>query len=237
MSSQKETVEITQIIQDIFDQGIDIKEFVNALDDSDIELFSKAIFDRQTEKINSKIDPLPELANNEFKVFDDRAVEKVTDKVIEIRKRRYVAFIYYYANFNRTDDQVVEFIRHCNPGLSYVQAVRDLTSIKNFMNNSVRVRRELIRYQVIQIHLRAAQIAEARNDAIGMAAAANGMTKAAQLDKDITEIPWEQLNPPLLEPTDNLEALGEGFEKRTNIEAEIAKMKKKYGDVEDVDYE
>lgn len=213
----------------------DLSNLIEALPDQQVKLLSDLVRRREMGMIEKKIDPLPDMAHNEFRIFDDTEKDKVTDKVLDIRRRRYLTFIYYYSNFDRTDDQMIDFIKLHSPELSNIQAARDLNKIKSILANMTKIRRELIRYQVIEMHKRAYQVADKNNDPAGMAAAANGITKAAQLDKDLLEIEWDKMIAPSFEPTDNLEALGEGFGKTVNLEAEIARMKKKYDDIEDAE--
>ena len=232
MNSQENQENSLPTLQEyIAEVGIDIEEFVNCLSDDQVQHFSDLIFRRESNRIEKKVTPLPDLAHDEFKVFDDKPAKKVTEKALEIRRRRYVAFVYYYSNFDRTDDQMIEFIRNViTPKQSYVQAARDLNKIKSVMNNQSRIRRELLRFQVIEMQKHAYQVAKSQGDAAGMTRASDGITKAAQLDKDITEIPWEEMVQPAFEPTSDLQALGEGFEEKTQseIDAEIMKLRKRY---------
>jgi hypothetical protein len=231
--SNNDKAEIKENIFDLISPK-DLDRLVNNLSEEDFNRLSRFVLKRNQVAFNGKIDPLPDFGNNEFKVFDERKeISKITDKVLEIRKRRYVAFVYYYSHIDQTDDQIIEFIKLCNPKLSYVQAAVDLNAIKNVIGNMPRVRKELIRYQVIELQKRAYQHAESLGNVDAMVAAANGIGKAANLDKDDPEIPWDEMLPPSFEPVNDLEALGEGFEKHQSVERDIERMRKKYGEIED----
>ena len=215
----------------------ELKTLVDGLNDSELNELSSFITRKLNQDFGKKIAILPNLANNEYKVFDERdVVSKITPKVLEIRKRRYMAFVYLYANPYRTDDQVIEYIRILEPALSYVQAARDLNAVKNVMGNSVRTQKELIRYQVIEMLKNSYHKAEMEGYIDGMISASNGITNAANLKHDTIEIPWDQMITPSWEPVNNLEALGDGFEHKESLEKDIERLKKKYGsNIEDAE--
>ena len=211
-----------------------LRQFLETLDANGLAELQKQLHEFTMGELQNKLTPLPDFASEEFKIFDDRKNAQYSPKVAEIRKRRYVAFVYLYSHLDETDDQVIQFIRRCNPKLSYHQAIKDLYKVKNVIGDMPKVRKELIRHQVIEMHKFAYQRAKAECDIKAMVAAANGMALAANLDKDDPEIPWEEIIPPTFEPTSDLSALGEGFEHKENLEDDIERIKRKYGaDVEE----
>lgn len=231
--SSKEQTEIQEGIANI--PQASLEELVEQIDDASARRLTDLLHKRELQTLDNSLTPLPTFASEEFQCFDDRPNAKVTEHVKQVRKRRYVAFIYYYRNVELTDDQVIQFIKLYEPTLSYTQAVRELSKVKHVMGNMPRVRKELVRYQVIEMHKRAFQKAEEAGDVKGMTAASNGIAMAANLDKDDPEIPWEEMISPAWEPVNDLTALGEGFEDKENLEDKIEKFKKKYGDAEDAE--
>jgi hypothetical protein len=185
---------------------------------------------KELENIQGKIVKMPDIANDEFKIFDDRKIDKPSTKVIDIRKRRYALFCYYYAHPSLTDEQMVSFILIVHPDMSYVQAVRDLNKVKMVMGNMPRARKELIRFQVIEMFKRNHQRAEALDYVDGMNAATTGIGRFSNLDKESTEINWDDMTPPDMEPTDEIKTLNPKLKKYTDAERD--KLRKKYTGIE-----
>lgn len=191
---------------------------------------------KEAETLGIKLATMPDIANAEYSVFDDRKVDKVTPKVLDIRKRRYILFVHYYSNIDRSDDEMINFIQLSNPILSYVQAVRDLNNVKLVIGNMPRARKELHRYAVIEMQKKAYKKAMDAGNIDAMVAAANGYGRAANLEKDDADgINWDEINPPNFEPTHDIQALGEGWVPKENIESDIERLKKKFmtDDIED----
>jgi hypothetical protein len=201
------------------------------------------IYDILKEKLESdhanRMAKMPDLINPEFAVFDNRKVDKISEKVLHIRQRRYVAFVYYYSHPDRTDDQMIQFIQMANPQLSYIEALRDLSNIKLVIGNMPRARKDLIRWQVIEMHKKAYQKALENNNDLGMTTAANNIAKAAGLDKEDPEIPWDEINPPNFEPTADITVIDPDRKPKSpkEIDEQIAKLKSRYLQIEDVEPE
>lgn len=224
-------------INDLPDEKIKSdKSLINLIystSEDELVVIQDIIKEKLQNDIDNRLAKIPDLINPEFAVFDNRKIEKVTLKVLEIRRRRYTAFVYYYSHYDRTDDQMVQFIQMCNPDLSYIEAVRDLSNIKLVIGNLPRARKELIRYQVTEMHKKAYQKALENGNELAMTAAANNISKANTLDKDEIEIPWDQIIPPAFEPSNDIEVIGGKPVK--DLDARIAKLKEKYMD-EDIEY-
>lgn len=201
------------------------------------------VYDILKEKLESdhanRMAKMPDLINPEFAVFDNRKVDKISDKVLQIRQRRYVAFVYYYSHPDRTDDQMIQFVQMANPQLSYIEALRDLSNIKLVIGNMPRARKDLIRWQVIEMHKKAYQKALENNNDLGMTTAANNIAKAAGLDKEDPEIPWDEINPPNFEPTADITVIDPDRKPKSpkEIDEQIAKLKSRYLQIEDVEPE
>jgi hypothetical protein len=206
----------------------DLIDIVYSTPEDELLVIQDIIKEKLESDNDKRLAKMPNLATPEFNVFDNRKIEKVTNKVIEIRRRRYMAFVYYYSHYDRTDDQMVQFIQMCNPGLSYIEAIRDLSNIKLVIGNQGKARKELIRYQVTEMHKKAFQKALENDNEIGMTMAAKNMGVANALDKDDIDIPWEEMIPPALEPTSDIAAVGGKPIK--DLDAKIVKLKAKYLD-------
>jgi hypothetical protein len=221
-------------IEIVFKEPVDVLKLVREASEAELLIIQDIIKERF--EADNRMTKIPDLANPEFSVFDNRKIAEISDKVIEIRRRRYTAFVYYYSHYDRSDDQMVQFIQMCNPHLSYIEAIRDLSNIKLVIGNLPRARKELIRFQVTEMHKKAYQKAEGKNDPIAMTTAANNISKANGLDKDDIDIPWDQMIPPALEPTDDISVLGKERISQEDLDNKIEKLKKRYDpDITDVE--
>lgn len=221
-----------QKLKNIFFNGINaILPEVEKLQQDDklklYELLKHEHLSYEVTKVKARLKSEEEFASKRFSVFDTRKKENVTPKVIEIRKRRYMAFVHLYSNPFKTDDDICEFLQFCNPEISYSTALLDLTFVKKAIGDINKSNKELYRIQVIDMHKRAYQKADENGNEVGMVAAANGISKAANLEKeDPDQYPWEEIIPPEFEPVHDIEAAG--FERKPGIEEKIKKLKRKY---------
>lgn len=206
----------------------DLIDLVYSTSEDELLIIQDLIKEKLDNENDNRLAKIPDLINPEFAVFDNRKIDKITPKVLDIRRRRYITFVYYYSHYDRTDDQMIRFIQLGNPGMSYIESVRDLSNIKLVIGNLPRARKELIRYQVTEMHKKAYQKALENGNEIAMTMAANNISKANALDKDDIDIPWDQMIPPALEPTSDIKAIGGKPIK--DIDAKIAKLKAKYLD-------
>jgi hypothetical protein len=205
-----------------------ISSFVASISEEELIIVNDIIQERLQTDYAARLAKFPDLANAEFSVFDNRKIDKVTDKVMDIRRRRYIAFVHYYSHPDRTDDQMIQFIQLSNFDISYIEAMRDLSSIKLVIGNMPRARKELIRYQVSEMHKKAYQKALENNNEMGMTTAAANFAKANNLDKDDMEIPWDQMIPPAFEPTDDISVIGRLRLPEKELDAKIDKLKARY---------
>lgn len=211
-----------------------ILDLIHTATDDELLLIQDIIKERL--ESDARLTKIPDLLLPEFAVFDNRKVDKVTDKVLDIRRRRYIAFVFYYSHPERTDDQMVHFIRMGNPDLSYIEAVRDLSNIKLVIGNLPRARKELIRIQEIEMHKRAYQKALEKDNELVMTAAARNMGKAAGTDKEDLDIPWEQMMTPQFEPTDDISVTGRERIPEKDLDAKMKKLKARYDpDIQDAE--
>jgi hypothetical protein len=200
-------------------------ELINEASEDELLVIQDVIRDKFG--LDRRLTKIPDLINSEFSVFDNRKIEKGTEKVLDIRRRRYIAFVYLYSHPDRTDDQMVSFIQLGNPYLSYIEAVRDLSNIKLVIGNLPRARRELVRIQEIEMHKKAYQKALEKENEQVMTMAARNMGKAAG-DKDELEIPWDQMITQAFEITDDITVTGRIRLPEKELDAKIDKLKKRY---------
>lgn len=216
-----------------------LSESIASMPEDELLVFYDILKEKLESDHANRMAKMPDLINPEFSVFDNRKVDKISDKVLQIRQRRYVAFVYYYSHPDRTDDQMIQFIQMANPQLSYIEALRDLSNIKLVIGNMPRARKDLIRWQVIEMHKKAYQKALENNNDLGMTTAANNIAKAAGLDKEDPEIPWDEINPPNFEPTADITVIDPDRKPKSpkEIDEQIAKLKSRYLQIEDVEPE
>lgn len=205
----------------------DIFDSLNGLDSDAKVLLYERLKDELDPEINVKMAKIPELSSMKYNVFDDREVKNVTKKVLDIRHRRYILFVHMQSNPALTDNQLIDYIINYKPHLSYDTAARDVANVKSVVGNFDRASKELYRKQVIDMHKKAYQKAYENNNEMGMVAATNGITRAANLEKeDPDQFRWDLLNPPNFEPVHDITAVG--LERKPNIEKRIKQMIKKY---------
>lgn len=207
-----------------------VARFITSIEEDELLVVHDLIKEKLETDHAQRLAKMPDLANAEFSVFDNRKVEKISDKVIDIRRRRYIGFVYYYSHPDRTDDQMISFIQLSNPDLSYIEAIRDLSSIKLVIGNMPRARRDLIRYQEIEMHKRAYQKAIEKDNEMAMTVAARNMGKAA--GDDNLQIPWDEIIPPKLEITSDITVVDPTRKVKTpkEIDEQLARLKSKYLD-------
>jgi len=214
----------------------DIRKIIEEIPEDELIILHDVVKEKLDSDHAIRLAKIPDLANPEFSVFDNRKIDKISPKVIDIRRRRYVSFVYYYSHPDRTDDQMISFIQMTNPDMSYIEAIRDLSCIKLVIGNMPKARRDLIRYQEIEMHKRAYQKAIEKDNEMAMTIAARNMGKAA--GDDNLEIPWDEAIPPQLEPSSDISIINPERKVKTpkEIDAQITKMRVKYlDDVEDIE--
>ena len=209
----------------------ELKEIIDSY--SDVE--QKELFDylrqRELNNINTKIGNLPDFGMPQYAIFDDRTVQEVTTHVIEKRKRRYTLFCHSYSHPYQTDDQLVDFLKLIEPGRSFSSAIRDVNRVKFAIGNMPKASKQLIKWQVTEMLKRAYQKAEALDNPDAMAAAANAIGRANNVNSNDDEIPWDDMITPNFEPTNDIKALSENI--KPFSDEDISKMRKKYSLVED----
>ncbi len=206
--------------QNIFDS-------LEHLEQDEKVLLYERLKDEIDPEVNVKMAKVPELSAAKYNVFDDRDVKNVSQKVLDIRQRRYVLFVHLQSNPSLTDHQLADYLLSYKPHISYDTALRDVANVKSVIGNFDRAAKELYRKQVIDMHKKAYHKAYENNNEMGMVAAANGITRAANLEKeDPDQFRWDLLNPPNFEPVHDISAIG--LERKPNIEKRIKKLMKKY---------
>ena len=193
----------------------ELKELIDSYTDNE----QKELFDylraRELRSIETKVGKVPDLSLPEFKIFDDKTAKEITEYVLYKRRRRYTIFCYCYSHPQLTDDQIVDFIKLIEPDRSFSSCVRDLNKVKFVLGNMPKARKELIRFQVIEMLKRAYQKAESLDNPDAMASSANAIGRNANLSTEDNEIPWDEMIPPDFEPTDNIKVLSDNLEPYT----------------------
>lgn len=135
----------------------------------------------------------------------------LTEAEMRIRNRLVLCMGLKMENPLISDTELVDFLTtgcagNCTP-VSQSQAYRDLAALSRIAGNIQLAAKNWYRYMVIQACQKGIAIAMERGDVKGIAACAAVITKAKQLDKEDTEINWEEIIPPAFEPTDDITLL------------------------------
>lgn len=135
-----------------------------------------------------------------------------------------------------TNAQLAEFLYE-NFGITSVgQAYRYIGHVEQLVGNIRSSEKAWIRYLVVETLKEAIQRAKADDDIKAMVAAADKLGKYTRLDQeDQDPMPWEQIKPQPIEFVTDPSVLG--IDKIENPRALIEKVKKKYMDEVEVEYE
>lgn len=174
-------------------------------------------------------------ASKDLKRFDDRDVQVVSDKVVEIRRRRFSGFIYWLDHPDKNEKDVVDFIISIF-GVSKASAYRDLQVVKSQVGNIKGTDKQFIRVELYENVKRVIKIAETAENFKQVFAGWGVIGKFCNLDKEEPEeMPWGEIIPPDFEPSSDVSILG--LKPIKNVEKLKEKLKNKYlKDVVDVDF-
>lgn len=159
-------------------------------------------------------------------LFDDTAVEGLSPKDIELRRRYKEIFTIWLDNPWWSDKEMVRYIRQ-ELGIQKTQAYEDLQKVKLILGNVSNANKEWHRYAVIEMAKETYNLAKKQGDLKAMAMAVDKLGKYTRLDqKDVDEIPWDQLIPPEFETTDDVSVLK--IIRPPDFDKKVAKARKKY---------
>ncbi len=108
--------------------------------------------------------------------------------------------------------------------VSQSTAYADISSVNELLGNVKIASKAWIRYTIVEGCKRAYEVAEAQDDAAGMAAALDKMGKYTRADKDDDALDFSQMLPPVFEPTDDVTVL-EGITAMPDIEDRRAQLR------------
>jgi hypothetical protein len=152
---------------------------------------------------------------------------------MEILKRAREGFTYWLEKPELTDSKVVDFLMS-EFGVTKTTAYNDLFGIKKLLGNVRNAAKEWNRYTVVEMCKKAYKVAEAQDDAKGMAMAADKIGKYTKCDQNENEeIPWERIAVPNFEPVPDITVLADMDKRLTPIEEEHRqKLRAKYKGLE-----
>lgn len=102
-------------------------------------------------------------------------------------------------------------------GVSQSTAYADIAAVTEMLGNVKAASKAWIRYTIIEGCKKAYEIAEAKEDPVGMVTALDKMGKYSRADKDDDAIDFTQMLPPVFEPTDDVTVL-EGIRPMDDLE-------------------
>lgn len=162
-------------------------------------------------------------------LFDD--VEQLKDASIHSRTRERIlrmraAFTYWNKYPLKKDAEMRDFIMDF-ADVERSAAYEDIQLLKILIGEFQETTKEFHRFRFNTMVNNAYEMAERKQDAKAMAAAAANYAKYNQLDKeDAVKIPWDEIIPQRFEPTSDPSVIG--IKPVPNIRSRIESMKKKY---------
>ena len=149
-------------------------------------------------------------------LFDDKEKTKLSEKDYEVKQRVQAAFTKKLDHPTITDKSLVKFI--CETfGVSFVTAYADLNGIETMFGDIRKANKEYIRMIVTETQKTVINIEKERinNDLNSetpgsystkdLTSAVSVLARANNLDKEDPNMPnWEDVQPPIIEPTDDV---------------------------------
>lgn len=173
-------------------------------------------------------------------LFDDieRLQEnKISQQGIDRILRLRAAFTMWNKYPRKKEAEIRDYIMQ-QSGVERTAAYEDIQILKTLLGEFAESSKEFHRFRFNFMIENAYDLAERKQDARAMAAAAGNYAKYNQLDKDdAVKIPWDEIVPQTFEPTSDPSVIG--IKPVANIREKIAAMKRKYiNDIaEDIDFE
>ncbi|MEA5063250.1 MAG: hypothetical protein VB054_07975 [Petrimonas sp.] len=173
-------------------------------------------------------------------LFDD--IDKLRENAISQQGinrilRLRAAFTLWNKYPRKKEAEIRDFIMR-ESGVERTAAYEDIQILKTLLGDFAESSKEFHRFRFNDMIENAYAMAERKQDAKAMSAAAGNYAKYNQLDKDdAVKIPWDEIIPQRFEPTSDPSVIG--IKPVANIREKIANMKRKYiNDIaEDIDYE
>ena len=109
-------------------------------------------------------------------------------------------------------------------GVAKSTAYRDIAAVNKITGNIQLAATNWYRYMIIEGAKEAFDIAKAEKDARGMAAALDKIGKYTRADKPDNEFDWDQMLPPVMEPSNDTTLL-EGIEPIEDLEERRSKLR------------
>lgn len=106
-------------------------------------------------------------------------------------------------------------------------AYRDIAAVNKITGNIQLAATNWYRYMIIEGAKEAYEIAKAEKDARGMSAALDKIGKYTRADKPDNDFDWEQMLPPVMEPSNDTTLL-EGIEPIENLEERRKEMRRMF---------
>lgn len=152
---------------------------------------------------------------------DKQADKVLTPYEMERRNRWLVCVSMKMEDPLLPDRQLVEMLESGMTGkfepVAKSTAYRDIAAVNKITGNIQLAATNWYRYMIIEGAKKAYSIAEAERDAKGMSAALDKIGKYTRADKPDNDFDWDQMLPPVMEPSSDT-ALLEGIEPIENLE-------------------
>lgn len=165
-----------------------------------------------------------------MRLFSDKekVIESLTPAELETKARWMYVMTQRLDNPMISNKKLVELLQSgilgSWTGVSQSTAYADIAAVTEMLGNVKAASKAWIRYTIIEGCKKAYEIAELKNDPIGMATALDKMGKYSRADKDDDAIDFTQMLPPVFEPTDDVTVLP-GIEPLPDIEERRSRLR------------
>ena len=150
----------------------------------------------------------------------------LTDREMQQKDRWMLCVSKMMENPAMLDSELVIFLTNGGEGLfekvSTATAYRDMAAVRRLVGNIKLSSKEWYRHLIVEACKKGIEIAIAANDASGIAANADKIGKYTRVDKDDDALNYDNFEPPVFEPSDDVTLLGDGFKEIPNLEEERA---------------
>lgn len=150
----------------------------------------------------------------------------LTDREMQQKDRWMLCVSKMMENPSMLDSDLVNFLTNGGEGLfdpvSTATAYRDMAAVRRLVGNIKLSSKEWYRHLIVEACKKGIEIAIAANDASGIAANADKIGKYTRVDKDDDALNYDNFEPPVFEPSDDVTLLGDGFKEIPNLEEERA---------------
>lgn len=163
---------------------------------------------------------------------DEQAVEAgLTPYEMERRNRWLICVSMKMEDPLLPDRKLVEILESGMTGkfdpVAKSTAYRDIAAVNKITGNIQLAAKNWYRYMIIEGAKEAYDIAKAEKDAKGMSAALDKIGKYTMADKPDNDFDWDQMLPPVMEPSNDTSLL-EGIEPIDNLEERRKEMRRMF---------